>query len=285
MVCTILLKLPITLYKYYIEIGEINLEWIGITISRLIPAIFLFQSYIPNINFYYAFNGVAWFLDVIVLCYLLTPWIINKINQLKKKKLILMMIIIGISKILYNQFLVPLLGEYAGYASYIFPFYRLFDYIQGILLGGIFLKMQNGNKSAKSKMSILEVGVLVLIVLGYHFRLLDTNRTVQEFLSILIVYIFAFEGGIISRILNNKILIYLGNISMELYLIHQPVIKYFEFISNKLANQTLSYVFFIAALSVTLILAYIFNKYIKKYLDSAFDKVKYKILNLATKSN
>ena len=273
LIFTILLKAPVTLYKYYLEVGGINLEYFGITISRLIPSVFLFQSYIPNENYYYAFNGVAWFLDVIILCYLFTPKIINKVRNLKAKKLIVIMVIISITKFLYNYFIVPLLGDYAGYASYIFPFYRFFDYLQGLLLGGIFLNLRNV-KTNKLKMNILEIGVLILLILGYHFRLLQNYKTVQELLSIAIILVFAFESGIISKILNNKTLIYLGGISMELYLVHQPIIKYFEFFSDKIGNSVVSTIFFVMSFIISLLLAILLNKYLKKILDKLLLKFK-----------
>ena len=275
LIFTILLKAPITLYKYYLEIVGVNLEYIGITISRLIPSIFLFQSYIPNVDYFYAFNGVAWFLDVIILCYFLTPWIINKINKLDNKKLIVIMVIIAGLKFVYNHFITPLLGDYASYAGYIFPFYRLFDYLQGIFLGGIFLNLKD-TKQNETKMTILEIGICVLLILGYHFRLLQDHKTIQEILSILIVFIFAFEKGIISRILNNKVLIYLGGISMELYLVHQPIIKYFEFFSDKIGNEIISGIFFMISFIISLVLAVILNKYLKKILDWLIIKIRYR---------
>ena len=275
LIVTILLKAPVTLYKYYLEVGGINLEYFGVTISRLIPSIFLFQSYIPNEDFYYAFNGVAWFLDVIILCYLFTPRLINRVNKLNSKKLIIIMIIISALKLLYNYFIIPLLGKYGFYASYIFPFYRFFDYLQGLLLGGIFLNLKNA-KTSKCKMSILEISILILLILGYHFRLLQSYKTIQELLSIAIVLIYAFESGVISKILNNKILIYLGGISMELYLVHQPIIKYFEFFSDKIGNTIVSTIFFIMSFIVSLILAIFLNKYLKKILDKLILKFKMK---------
>lgn len=273
LILTILLKAPITLYKYYLEVGGINLEYFGVTISRLIPSIFLFQSYIPNENYYYAFNGVAWFLDVIVLCYLLTPWVINKIRKLNNKKLIIIMVVISISKLLYNSFVTPIFGEYEGYSNYIFPLYRFFDYMQGILLGGVLLRIKD-NKVNKTKMSILEIGIIILLMLGYHFRLIADHRTNQEILSILIILIFAFESGCISKLLNNKVLVYLGTISMELYLVHQPIIKYFQFLSDKIGNEVVSVICFIASFIVSLIISMILNKYLKKTLDWMSTKIK-----------
>ena len=44
--------------------------------------------------------------------------------------------------------------------------------------------------------------------------------------SFVIIFVFSMEKGIISKLLNNKFLIDIGNASFYVYIMHQVIIKY-----------------------------------------------------------
>lgn len=72
---------------------------------------------------------------------------------------------------------------------------------------------------------------------------------------LLVLYVFYFEKGVISRILSNKIFLELSNISFEFYMIHHLIIiKLQEVVSNKILAIILS-------LILSLSFAILLNKY------------------------
>ena len=72
---------------------------------------------------------------------------------------------------------------------------------------------------------------------------------------LLVLYVFYFEKGVISRILSNKIFLELSNIRFEFYIIHHLIIiKLQEVVSNKILAIILS-------LILSLSFAILLNKY------------------------
>lgn len=72
---------------------------------------------------------------------------------------------------------------------------------------------------------------------------------------LLVLYVFYFEKGVISRILSNKIFLELSNIRFEFYMIHHLIIiKLQEVVSNKILAIILS-------LILSLSFAILLNKY------------------------
>ena len=45
----------------------------------------------------------------------------------------------------------------------------------------------------------------------------------------LLIFIFAYQGGFFSKLLSNKYLVHLGEISFSFYMLHQLVIRYLDF--------------------------------------------------------
>lgn len=74
--------------------------------------------------------------------------------------------------------------------------------------------------------------------------------------NLLNILVFCREQGIISKILKNKVLIWLGDISMETYIIHQVVIIN---MSNAIGNVTNTVMKYLALIFIFVIVIIISN--------------------------
>lgn len=106
---------------------------------------------------------------------------------------------------------------------YTLPAYRFLDFLIGYLAYSL-LGNHEGNKWRTWKISTYQC----LVFLGYVIscRGFDSIWVPGEFLivTILLIHSFTLSGGIFDNIFGNKVLVYLGNISFELYIIHNVVI-------------------------------------------------------------
>lgn len=206
---------------------------------NIIVNLSLIQSYYPNGNEVFYFNGLSWFVSDIMLFYLITPFLLcslKKIKVIKNNQILLFMTA--------TFFLVAFCiaytfrGKMAPYSFgwwfiYISPFFRIFDYLIGFLLGLIFVNLKD-NSMKKIRISwvytILEIGTLFLLYKSYKLPYFqeDSLRYGLYYIPIcaLIIFIFAFGKGILSYIASTKILIHLGKLSFYIYMIHQLMINY-----------------------------------------------------------
>ena len=218
-------------------------------IAKCVANLLLIQSWIPSSDYYFSFNGVSWYLSTISFCYFLFPYIKNKFINLSVKKSV-----IGILTVFLIQFSIsylvcalnfnnPNLPDLTTWLTYISPLYRLGDFIIGCFLGKIFISRKNILK--KSIATALEILAIVLVITTYYFSVNNIlnfgNIAFSKCLiylptTVLLVFLFACNQGKISSILNNRIIIYIGNISQSGFLIHQVVIRYFDTLFSKVLD-------------------------------------------------
>lgn len=189
----------------------------------------LTQSFIPINGVYFSFNAVSWYLSVILFCYLLTPFLISNIKKIEIKNINLIIAIIAIYLLQVIYVLIFKENNHNHWLIYINPFFRLLDYINGLLLGVMVLKNRSINTDISIKNTIYEVGtILIFLVIYYFYPYINQSIRWGCYYtpsSILIIFIFSKQGGYISKMLQNKYLVYLGNISFEFYMVHQIVLK------------------------------------------------------------
>lgn len=166
---------------------------------------------------------------------------------------------------------------------YFFPVTRIFEFIVGVVLGVIYLKLQkNFSKVSKTNATLLEIITLIMIivtvVLSPQFN--DNLRYGLVFAPFwsLIIFIFAFQKGIISTLLKNKILVYLGEISFSFYMVHNLILSYILFLWKPDINMTLLICLcFILTLITSSLLYHCYEEPMRKRVKQFFyTKLEYK---------
>ena len=152
------------------------------------------------------------------------------------------------------------------------PLTRVLDFIIGIILykiyisdQGIALKHKLAGKSSLI-VSLIELSVISLIVITaiVYPHLQPRVRTVSIFwLSIpLTVFFFALSDhgkGVVSRFLQRKTMLWLGNISFGLFIIHVPVLRIFNSVSVQVGIAHLTSIHFILFATILILLSHLAN--------------------------
>lgn len=229
---TFVISLP---YVFFILRPPVfNLDFFSGAFANL----FLIQSFIPLPfgTVPYSFNQVSWSLSNELFFYFSFPFIVFILLKLQinsgvsKSLLVAMFFFIGV-------FCVTTLSAFFREAKmddwyyYVFPLFRSLDFIMGILIGLIFVTKNKGNIVINRPLfDFLEIATLILLISWIAFapHISQKFRFSVYFVPMwcVLIYVFAFQGGIVSKLLSNKWLVFLGEISFSFYMIHLIFINY-----------------------------------------------------------
>lgn len=232
-IVTLLCIVPFSQIFIFNEWGENLKNWI----IKFLFNLSLTHTWINNSDIYYSFNGVSWFLSVMVFLTLVTIPILVLLKKLIKSKHDVykyMAIVIFATFIWYSYGKKTEISP--SYWFYIFPPARLFEYIAGMLLG-ILLTMKSRETIPKLSnvkkfiWTFVEVAILVGIIISFPYveKVEYLWQSVGWILpNIVLILIFAEEKGVFTKILSCKFIVYLGSLTFNAYLIHQVVNMYFS---------------------------------------------------------
>lgn len=258
---------PIHLITFAMSIA-IRWEWLSKfkTTDILVKAIlniFLLQSLSPQNVF--SFNGLSWFLSTTFILYIMAIPLIILIKNIKsiKPQYIIFLILVF-------QNIIIFINNNKGYELnlYTSPFFRVFDFIIGMLIAKLFIS--NVDKESKDKSySLYELEIVCIFCMMYIFTLFDWVK-IEYGLSYyspifaLGIYIIAHEKGVISKILCNNIFQDIAEFSFEFYMVHELILIVFRHIFVDLHYHWLvnNIIISIPSFIVSILLAILFNKYI-----------------------
>ena len=282
-IITMLLAMPYLVYAY------LNYSGVGKILNPTFKTLFnisLLQSWIPNSGFYFSLNAVSWYLSVSLFLYVTFPFILSlmkKYNGIKTAvTVIVCVLVLQVVMAFFSYHVqVDLLhsDNFVHWFVYIFPVSRLEDFVIGCNLGYIF-KNANNNKEPNSKLySFMEMGVIAIIIVQWAVYVLMISIPAKAdpairsrnwwgltvfwtVTSCSLVYLFAIDRGRISKILANKLLVFIGNMSANAFLIHQMVYRYLDSLERKMLGNSNEYINIVACFLITMISAYIWEKII-----------------------
>lgn len=239
-------------------------------ITAVIANIILLQSWVPADSFYFVANSPSWFLCDILFFYVVFSSLNKYILRSDNRKLLAISLVVILLYICLMAVLPTYLVNPILYAN---PLTRLLDFIVGIILyklyvsdNGIALRDKLNGKSFLT-VSLMELSVILLVVITaiLYPHLPQRVRTVSIFWLAIPLFIFFFamtdkHSGVISKFLQGKTMLWLGNISFCIYIIHAPVLRIFNSISvhTGIADSTL--VHFILFTTILILFSHITNK-------------------------
>lgn len=206
---------------------------------------FFLQSFFPGTEFTHAYNGVGWFLSVLFFCYLVFPLFFATFQKYISTlfSAVLFIIFDSILVLFFPKILIDLdsffsINYFCQYAS---PLKWLPQFVIGMHLGYLSYFVQKSFRSDVNKKkyvfiiySIFEFISITLCLIYYIFlgyviyKALPWSWFFYLVLvaPCLLVLVFSFEGGCVSKLLNKTVFQKMGNIAMYLYLIHYPLVQY-----------------------------------------------------------
>lgn len=220
---TFLLFLPLAYHQILAE----PLRWF----LRAVVNITLTQSFVPIETYFFSYNAVSWSLSDELFFYAVFPlalWGLHAAGWDRLKPAVS----VATSLWLFASVCVFLGQNYpkAIWLWYINPTFRLVDFLIGIALCHVFLELRKtsiANLNWKWA-TLLELGSLapIAILLAFSSDLPLLLRRgvyyIPGFAALILV--FAFQRGLLSRILSVKLFRYLGEASFSLYMFHATII-------------------------------------------------------------
>ena len=228
----------------------------------------LLQSWIPIKEVYFSYNAVSWYLAntlfFAVVFPLLLKWIVNA--STKGKTLIAMGFVVVYAVV---AMLIPKEMHHA--ILYISPYIRLTDFVLGVFLALGFLKLKERpivflkNSILSQSLVFVLIALLVLESCVLSEDVVLFAPVYWPFVAMLILTTSVSEviwGG--QKLLSNKYLLRLGELSFTIFLIHQLILRYSSVFFGKILHIENILVYVIFTFVLTILVSAVVEKYILK---------------------
>jgi peptidoglycan/LPS O-acetylase OafA/YrhL len=195
---------------------------------RLIPYLFLFQAFYPFREVNFAFNGVTWTLSCEIFFYLLFVFLRKATTQ---QLLYFFLYLFCIKLSLETWFLVTEKTNLAHWLFYVFPVFRLPEFILGVILCRVYLSKPDAlSFFSMHPVLVLAASIVFIGICRYSFScdavFLYSTAPLICGLFLLLSCLASYRLGI-NR-LSKKPMVHIGESSFSVYLIHQPVLNGFR---------------------------------------------------------
>lgn len=194
---------------------------------QVVPGIFsmfLFQAWIPDSDYYFAYNGVTWSLSCEAFFYALFPILLRRlVSMSRKRRLIFVSCAYGLASVV--QAVGGGFGISTDMAIYVNPAVRLPEFLMGMAAA---LELREGRRPSTAHLRVAIV-VPIFLCLGIWTFLPDRRGYSSAAISCLFlaVVVWVATSDIRARrsILWWKPLQRLGELSFAFYLVHQLVAR------------------------------------------------------------
>jgi len=210
------------------EIMAAPVQFIGPAIANLT----LTQSFFPVETIFFSFNSVSWSLSDEIFFYALFPlvlWAMHAAGCDRPRKA--SFLVIGLWLIAMACVIIGRNHPLGFWMWYVNPAFRMLDFLTGVALGHVFLGLKDKGIIGPSLKwaSFFEVTSLVLVAAALTASpsvpyLLRRSVYYTPFFA-MVILVFAYQRGVISRLLSGKLLRLLGEASFSFYMFHYLFIR------------------------------------------------------------
>ncbi|KAA9007348.1 acyltransferase [Paenibacillus spiritus] len=228
---TFFLSLPLFLSTFHPD-GLYSIKLVIVSGINLL----LLQGYVPSSGIWFNFNNVSWTLSAEAFFYFMFPFIMfffSKISFTRNAKKVVTIVFLSWAALFTFNLILTQDNIFYVWILNFLPFTRIFEFVFGMILGNVFIELSERGIKLKSKyMTLLEFTSLALLVLfvllAGHINL--PNMKGQYYVPVwgLMIFIFAYGGGVISKMLSHRFLVFLGEISFSFYILHALVLNYID---------------------------------------------------------
>ncbi|MCA8045464.1 acyltransferase family protein [Burkholderia arboris] len=205
----------------------------------------LLQSWIPHPDWYFSLNGVAWSISTELAFYAIFPLLTWRLERNWPIKIALAVAGIAVCAIIYptvrpandDEALLVLAG-----LIYINPVARVFEFLVGMLCAVLYYRISHRINGSRAIWTVGEVSACTLVVgcvayawptfqslSPYNPQLAEwVLQSGQFWVLALLIFVFAIGRGALSTILVSRPLVFLGEISFAMYMLHQVIIRAME---------------------------------------------------------
>lgn len=199
---------------------------------KLLLTIPLLQTWTPK--HYQALNSVDWYLSATLFLYAAFPFLLAFLRRkrLGAKPALLWMFAVFCVQLLVGAAVGRFLPEHTKWLTYCLPLYRLGDFFVGCLLGSLF-RSRGEARLSKAAATAQEGAIVLAIVLSCFayqtvLKPYDWFTYTALFLptSAGLIYVFAREEGLFSKLLVNRYTLAFAALSAYFFLIHRQLLYF-----------------------------------------------------------
>ncbi len=225
-------------------------KWLAsFTWGHLFCSLTLIQAWIPEFATSFAFNSVSWSLSAELFFYLMFPLLILNYQKSWRKNLAFTFAAVLFFAVLSKLLKLPELTNFGvSYHElmYVSPFTRLFEFALGISVFALSERIKTWYSTRSfTAATLFEVLALVLVVF-FAYKTQKFGHALAGWTGLgepfytwlkyggcaclsfaLMILFFSFQRGLLSRVLSLKPLVYLGEISFSVYLMHRMLLHYY----------------------------------------------------------
>ena len=251
----------------------------GLHISDLLIKIgcnvLLIQSLIPSADINASLNGVSWFLSNIFVLYIVFPFLYRLFKKCRNRFSLVFVLVVLIAVQTLYVYIVGCFVHTADVMTYLIhssPLYRVFDMSYGIILGFMSVKERKTDEEGTAFLSsivelaaLIVTGILVYIWSKESMIVYLSYAPVCPFMSVIWMQLFYRKAGIVTKLLTNKVTVFLGDRSGSAFLIHFPIVVYintFIFPHLTVLKRTIIHGILVpGSVILTLVLSYLYDKW------------------------
>ncbi len=262
-----LVSIPFVIYRA----GGLHL---GDLLIKIGCNVLLIQSLVPSADINASLNGVSWFLSNIFVLYIIFPFLYRLFKKCRDRiSLVFVLIMLIAVQTLYVYFVGCFVhtADVMTYLIHSSPLYRVFDMSYGIILGFMSLKERKTEENSKLLSTIVELialivtGMLVFIWSRESMIVYLSYAPVCPLMSVIWMQLFCRKGGLATKLLTNKVTVFLGDRSGSAFLIHFPIVVYintFIFPHLTVLKRTIIHgILFPGSVILTLVLSCLYDKW------------------------
>jgi len=238
---------------------NLDLAWL----LKFAPQVVLLQSWIPNVEYYFAGNAVSWFLSDIVFFYALFPYLCKALWG-RRSCVILGMLIVLIIYAIYLALVPPARYNDLLYAP---PYVRVIDFALGILGHRLYCFLLSRIQSQRCAV-LLELLAVLVFANSYLVYPEVCNRVhcAALFFPVSLICVVAFAvsdrfNTPLTRLLHSRVLTFCGTLTFEIFLLH-PQINWSVYVMLcKIGFPPNRWALFLCCFASILLISYLVKRY------------------------
>jgi len=204
----------------------------------------LLQSWVPS--FVLSLNFPSWFLSVLCFFYFVFPYLYLKFKGFTFNKLIF-----TVFSLWFISLIVLILSSrltiYGGFLPKIIfynPLMHLNAFVIGMCGGFIFMGSSSKYNHALVPFLMIVLSLLLTVIIVYSPLIQYARNGLLSPIFVCLIIGLSRDTSFLSRLLSNKLLVFLGEISFALYIFHVPVYELAASLLKRLAIQDPTYCFY-----------------------------------------
>jgi len=278
----LLVMLALPLVVWWTE-GRTSLWIVGSNLMML-------HAFVPDPNFYFGMNPPSWSISCEFFFYLLFPFLLVSWEKNWWKVLISSLAIVALTMVAFSLF-----GPHDGsvqnhrflrWLLYINPVVRLFEFVLGMSTALFFVRLRSSRFWQPNRVSVFQafaimVTFITIALCSLPIEVSMNSRLPSPLVEWLIgcggapayaflIFMMAHSTGFCARALSNPVLVWLGEISYSIYLLHYVLLElYLTYLADTCAKlpALLCYsAYWLILLALCALLYYILEKPARKYL-------------------